>query len=159
MNLFNALAMVGLLGIGMVYGNDVTVDKAFVLSLPDTSKERSRSPRGENDPDTILNKYFGDSFQLHIYRWPHIKASVPLDQIPESWVHNKKWASVSGVSDGKTDSGIPYVSFNARIIRDNLPAFESVMTVLRSPEGEAYMFQMSGDRKAIDAIRNSIKNK
>lgn len=156
---FKTLAMVGLVGVGMAYGKDVAVEKAFVLSLPHTAKERSRSPQGENYPDTILAKYFGDSFQLHIYRWPNIKASVPLDQIPGQWIQNKKWASLCGISEGRTDAGIPYVTFNTRIVRDNRPSFDSVMTVLRSTTGEAYMFQMTGDTTVIDAIRKSIRYK
>lgn len=156
---FKTLAIFGFVGIGMVYGKDVAVEEAFVLSLPDSAKQGLRSPQGENYPDTILAKYFDDSFQLHMYRWPSIKGSVPLDQIPGQWIQNKKWVSVSGISEGKTDSGIPYVTFNARIVRDNRPAFDSVMTVLRSPTGEVYMFQMTGDTTAIDAIRKSIRYK
>ena len=65
----------------------------------------------------------------------------------------------SAISEGRTDSGIPYVTFRTRIVRDERRPFDSTMTVLRSPNGEAYMFQMTGDKKAIDAIRKSIKNK
>lgn len=159
MKIFKVLAMIGFVGVGMVCGKDIAVEDAFVLSLPDTAEERSRSPQGKNYPDTILDKYSGESFQLHTYRWPNIKGSIPLDQIPGRWIQNKKWASVSGMSEGKTASGIPFVVFNTRIVRTNRPPFDSVMTVLRSSTGEAYMFQMTGDTTVIDDIRKSTRYK
>jgi hypothetical protein len=140
-------------------GNDVAVADAFIVSLPDTAKKQTRSAQSAIIPDTILDKFSDDSFQLSIYRWPQVKADVPLKKIPEQWTQNKKWASVSAISEGRTNSGIPYVTFKTRIVRDERRPFDGIMTVLRSPTGAAYMFQMTGDTKAIDAIRNSIKNK
>lgn len=140
-------------------GKEFAVSDAFIISLLDTAKEQSRSPQSDDHPDTILPKYYGDSFQLSIYRWPNVTPSVPLKHIPEQWRKNKEWASVSGIAEGKTNSGIPYVTFNARIVRDERRPFDSVMTVLRSANGDAFMFQMTGDTKAIDAICKSIKNK
>ncbi|MFZ4776672.1 MAG: hypothetical protein ACOYM3_14975 [Terrimicrobiaceae bacterium] len=141
------------------FGKDVSIAHAFALSLPDTAKEDIRPRHPDVYPDTFLPKYDGDSFQLFMYRWPEVNASVPLAQIPEQWGKTKEWASVFGISEGKTDSGIPYVTFNTRMVRDERPPFDSVMTVLRSSTGEAYLFQMTGDTKAIDAIRKSIKIK
>ena len=138
---------------------DVVVADIFIISLPDTAKEQQRSAHLGNIPDTILQKYSDALFQLSMYRWPNIEAAVPLKQIPEQWTQNKKWALVSGISEGKTDSGIPYVTFNTRIIRDERRPFDCVMTVLRSSTGQAYMFQTIGETKTIDAIRKSIKNK
>lgn len=63
------------------------------------------------------------------------------------------------MSEGKTASGIPFVVFNTRIVRTNRPPFDSVMTVLRSSTGEAYMFQMTGDTTVIDDIRKSTRYK
>lgn len=140
-------------------GNDVVVTDTFIVSLPDTAKKQTRSAQSTGIPDTILDKFGDASFQLSIYRWPQVKADVPLKQVPEQWAQNKEWASVSDISEGKTDSGIPYVTFKTRIVRDERRPFDSTMTVLRSPTGAAYMFQMTGDTKAIDAIRKSIKNK
>jgi len=140
-------------------GNDVVVTDTFIVSLPDTAKKQTRSAQSTGIPDTILDKFGDASFQLSIYRWPQVKADVPLKQVPEQWAQNKEWASVSDISEGKTDSGIPYVTFKTRIVRDERRPFDSTMTVLRSPTGTAYMFQMTGDTKAIDAIRKSIKNK
>jgi len=94
-----------------------------------------------------------------MYRWPDVKASVPLKGIPEQWAKNKKWASVSSINEGRTDSDIPYVTFKTRIVEGDQRPFDSFMTVLRSATGSAYMLQMVGDTKAIDAIRKSIKNK
>ena len=140
-------------------GNDVAVADAFIVSLPDTAKKQTRSAQSARIPDTILDKFSDASFQLSIYRWPQAKADVPLKKIPEQWTQNKEWASVSAISEGRTDSGIPFVTFKTRIVRDERQPFDSIMTVLRSPTGAAYMFQMTGDMKAIDAIRKSIKNK
>ena len=140
-------------------GKDVAVGDAFTVSLPDTAKEQTRSQHSYGFPDTVLPKYHDDSFQLFMYRWPEVKASALLNQIPEQWAKGKAWASISAITEGKTESGIPYVTFNTRMVRDERPPFDSVMTVLRSSTGEAYMFQMTGDKKAIDAIRKSIKNK
>ena len=140
-------------------GNDVVVTDTFIVSLPDTAKKQTRSAQSTGIPDTILDKFGDASFQLSIYRWPQVKADVPLKQVPEQWAQNKEWASVSDISEGKTDSGIPYVTFKTRIVRDERRPFDSTMTVLRSPTGTAYMFQLTGDTKAIDAIRKSIKNK
>jgi hypothetical protein len=140
-------------------GKDVAVADTFIISLPDTAKEQSRSQQSDNVPDTILRKYSAASFQLSTYRWPNVKPDVPLNQIPEQWKNNKEWASVSSISEGKTDSGILYVTFRTRIVRDGRPPFDSEMTVLRASTGEAFMFQMTGDAKAIDAIRKSIRNK
>jgi len=139
-------------------GNDVVVTDTFIVSLPDTAKKQTRSAQSTGIPDTILDKFGDASFQLSIYRWPQVKADVPLKQVPEQWAQNKEWASVSDISEGKTDSGIPYVTFKTRIVRDERRPFDSTMTVLRSPTGTAYMFQLTGDTKAIDAIRKSIKN-
>lgn len=155
--LFLALALLGL--IHPSSGKDVAVEDAFIVSLPDTAKKQTRSVQSTSIPDTILDKFGDASFQLSIYRWPHVKADVSLNKIPEQWTQNKEWASVSAISEGRTDSGIPYVTFRTRIVRDERRPFDSTMTVLRSPNGEAYMFQMTGDKKAIDAIRKSIKNK
>lgn len=140
-------------------GYDVDLADAFIVSLPDTAKKQSRSAQSASIPDTILDKFSDASFKLSIYGWPQAKADVPLKKIPEQWTQNKEWASVSAISEGRTDSGIPYVTFKTRIVRDERQPFDSVMTVLRSPTGAAYMFQMTGDTKAIDAIRKSIKNK
>ena len=140
-------------------GNDVAVADAFVVSLPDTVKKQARSAQSASIPDTILDKFSDASFQLSIHRWPQVKADVPLKQVPEQWAQNKEWASVSDISEGKTASGIPYVTFKTRIVRDERRPFDSEMTVLRSPAGKAYMFQMNGETKAINAIRKSIKNK
>ena len=140
-------------------GKEVAVGDAFTISLPDTAKEQTRSLHSYGLPDTILPKYHDDSFQLYMYRWPSVKPSVPLNQIPEQWAKNKEWASVSAITEGKTDTGIPYVTFKTRIVKDQRRPFDSDMTVLRSSSGEAYMFQMTGDRKTISAIRNTIKNK
>ena len=140
-------------------GNDVAVADAFIVSLPDTAKKQARSTQSASLPDTILDKFSDASFQLSIYRWPQVKADVPLKQVPEQWAQNKEWVSVSHISQGKTDSGIPYVTFNTRMVRGERPPFDSVMIVLRSSTGEAYMFQMTCETKTIDAIRRSIKNK
>ena len=140
-------------------GNDVAVADAFIVSLPDTAKKQARSAQSESIPDTILDKFSDASFQLSIYRWPQVKADVPLKKVPEQWKQNKEWASVSAISKGMTDSGIPYVTFKTRIVRDEHRPFDSIMTVLRSLSGGAYMFQLTGDTKAIYAIRKSIKNK
>ena len=140
------------------FGKDVTVGDAFIISLPDTAKEQTQSQHSYGFPDTILPKYHDDSFQLFMYRWPAMKA-YPLNRIPQQWATNKEWASISAITEGTTDSGIPYVTFTTRIAEDNRRPFDSVMTVLRSSTEEAYMFQMTGDKKAIDAIRKSIKNK
>jgi len=140
-------------------GEDVAVADAFIISLPDTAKEQSRSQQSDNVPDTILRKYSDASFQFSMYRWPNVKVDVPLKQIPKQWKKNKEWASVSDISEGKTNSGIPFVTFNTRIVRDSRPPFDSVMTVVRAPTGEAFMFQLTGDAKAIHAIRKSIRNK
>ena len=159
MNLFKTLAMVGVVSVGMAYGREVSVDNAFTVSIPDTSVERTRSNDTQNLPDTILSKYYNNAFQLSMYRWSAIKASVPMDQVPYQWIKHKKWASVSEVSEGKTDSGIPYVSFKTRITQDSRPHYDSVMTVVRSDKGEAYMFQMTGAPKTLEAIRKSIRFK
>ena len=140
-------------------GKDIDVADTFIISLTDTAKKQSRSAQSASIPDTILDKFSDASFQLSIYRWPQVKADVPLKQVPEQWAQNKEWVSVSHISQGKTDSGIPYVTFNTRMVRGERPPFDSVMTVLRSSTGEAYMFQMTGETKTIDAIRRSIKNK
>lgn len=139
------------------FGKDVAVADAFILALPDTAKEQNRPRQDADYPDTILEKYHGTSFQLNMYRWPNVNASVPLKLIPEQWAKNKEWASVSEIVEGLTDSGIPYVTFNTRMVRDERPPFDSMMTVLRSSTGEAFMFQMTGDTKTIDAIRKSIR--
>lgn len=154
---FKTLAMVWLIGIGVVCGKDVSVEDAFAISLPDSAKQKIRSPKSDNLPDTVLDKYSGNSFQLQMYRWPNISTSEPIDQIPQRWIKDKKWASVSEISVGETASGIPYVTFNAQINRDNLPPSKSVMTVLRSSKGVAYMFQMNGDPGTIATIRQSIR--
>jgi len=159
MNFFKTLAMVGLVGVGMAYGRDVSVDDAFRITLPDSSIERTRVTNSEKLPNTILAKYHNDAFNLSMYRWSTINASVPLDQIPYQWKKNKEWASVSNVSEGKTDSGIPYVTFNTRITQGARPHYDSVMTVVRSEKGDAYMFQMTGDPKILEAIRQSIRFK
>lgn len=156
---FKTLAMVGLVGIGMVYGKEIAVEDAFTFSLPDTAKERARPTGDEKCPDTILSKYYCDDFQLGIYRWPSIKASVPIGRIPHEWIKNKEWASVSGVSEGRTALGTPYVTFNTRITRTGRPPYDSVMTVLRSKKGEAYMFQMTGNPKTMAAVQRSIRFK
>ncbi len=140
-------------------GNDVVVADGFIVSLPDTAKKKVQSVQSASIPDTILDKFSDASFQLSIYRWPQVKAVVPLKKVPEQWKQNKEWVSVSAISEGRTDSGIPYVTFKTRIVRDERRPFDSIMTVLRSPTGGAYMFQLTGDTKAIDAIRKSIKNK
>ena len=141
------------------FGKDVAVGDAFTISLPDTVKEQTRSQHSYGFPDTILPKYHDDSFQLFMYRWPDVKPTVPLNQIPELWAKNKEWASVSDITEGKTDAGILYVTFKTRIVEDQRRPFDSVMTVLRSSSGEAYMFQMTGDGGTIDAIRDTIKHK
>jgi hypothetical protein len=148
-----------LLGVGLASAKDVSVEDAFTISLPDTAKERTRPTDNNRYPDTILSKYYGDAFQLSMYRWPSIKASVPLNLIPYEWIKNKEWASVSGVSEGKTDSGVPYVTFSTRITLRSRPPYDSAMTVLRSAKGVAYMFQMNGDSKTLEAIRQSIRIK
>jgi len=138
---------------------DVVLAGIFVVSLPDTAKEQHKNLRPDSHPDKDLPRYSDASFQLSVFRWPNIKPCLPLKQIPEEWTKNKEWASVSNISEAKTDSGIPYVTFNTRIIRDNRPPFDSVMTVLRAPNGEALMFQMTGEVKSINAILKSIRNK
>lgn len=141
------------------YGKDVTVGEAFTISVPDYAEEETRSDHSYSFPDTILQKYKGDTFQLQTYRWPSVKADTPLQQIPEQWKQGKEWALISGIVEGSTASGIPYVTFKARIVRDGRDPFDSIMTVLRSSTGEAFMFQMNGNAKTIDAIRKSIRNK
>jgi hypothetical protein len=141
------------------YGKDVTVGEAFKISVPDSTEEQTRSDHSYGFPDTILQKYKGDSFQLHIYRWPNVKADSPLKQVPEQWKQGKKRALISDIVEGNTASGIPYVTFKARIDREARDPFDSIMTVLRSSNGDAFMFQMTGDLKAIDAIRQSIRIK
>jgi len=138
-------------------GSDVAIGDAFIVSLPDTAKKQTRSAQPTSIPDTILDKFSDASFQLSIYRWPQVNADVPLKQVPEQWTQNKEWASASDISEGRTDSGIPYVTFKTRIVRDERRPYDSEMTVLRSSTGEAYMFQMTGDTKTIDAVRKSIK--
>ena len=159
MNFFKTLALVGLVGVGVAYGRDVSVEDAFKITLPDSSIERTRVTNSEKLPNTILAKYHNDAFNLSMYRWSTINASVPLDQIPYQWKKNKEWASVSNVSEGKTDSGIPYVTFNTRITQGARPHYDSVMTVVRSEKGDAYMFQMTGDPKTLEEIRKSIRFK
>ena len=149
------IAFLGLIRVSS--GKDIDVADAFIISLPDTAKEQIRPLHPGEYPGAVLPKYHGDSFQLFIYRWREVKSSVPLKLIPEQWVKNKEWASVTGISEETTDSGIPYVTFNTRMVRDEGHSFDSVMTVLRSSSGEAFMFQMTGDEKAINAIRKSIK--
>ena len=138
---------------------DIDVADAFIISLPDTAKEQSRPLHPGEYPGAVLPKYHGDSFQLFMYRWREVKATVPLKLIPEQWAKNKEWASVTSISEETTDSGIPYVTFNTRMVRDEGHPFDSMMTVLRSSTGEVFMFQMTGETKTIDAIRRSIKNK
>lgn len=94
-----------------------------------------------------------------MYRWSNVKPDLPLGQVPRQWAQGKDWVSVSDVSEGKTDAGIPYVTFKTRIVRDERRPFDSVMTVLRSSTGEAYMFQMTGDTQTINTVLKSIKNK
>jgi hypothetical protein len=158
MNFKKGLLLI-LAGVGIANGKDVFVENAFRISLPDTAIERKRPTDNESYPDTILSKYYGDAFQLSMYRWPTIKASVPLMEIPNEWIKNKSWASVSGVSEGKTDSGVPYVTFNTRITFNHRPHYDSMMTVLRSAKGTAYMFQMNGAPKILEAVRQSIRIK
>lgn len=159
MNIFKTLSMVGLVGVGMAYGRDVSVEDAFKITLPDSSIERTRATNSEKLPNTILAKYYNDAFNLSMYRWSTINAYVPLDQIPYQWIKNKEWASVSNVSEGKTDSGIPYVTFNTRITQGSRPHYDSVMTVVRSEKGDGYMFQMTGDPKILEILRKSIRFK
>lgn len=156
---FKTLAIAGLVSVGMVYGKDIAVEDAFTFSLPDTAKERARPTGDTRYPDTVLSKYYCDDFQLSIYRWPSIEASVPIRQIPHEWIKNKEWASVSDVSEGRTDSGIPYVIFNTCITRTGRPPYDSVMAVLRSKKGEAYMFQMTGNPNIMEALQRSIRFK
>jgi len=156
-NLLLVLALLSL--IHSSSGNEVAVADAFIVSLPDTATKQARPAQSASIPDTILDKFSDASFELSIYRWPQVKADVPLKQVPEQWAQNKEWASVSDISEGKTKSGIPYVTFKTRIVRDERRPFDSTMTVLRSQAGKAYMFQMTGKTTAIDAIRKSIKNK
>jgi len=111
--------------------------------------------------DLFLNHNFRsylDSFWLGIYRWPNVKADSPPNQIPEQWKQGKEWALISEIVEGSTASGIPYVTFKARMVRDGREPFDSIMTVLRSSSGAAFMFQMTGDAETIDAIRKSIRN-
>jgi hypothetical protein len=145
--------------INLSSGNDVAIGDAFFVSLPESARKQTQSAQSASIPDTILEKFSDASFQLSIYRWPKVKADVALKQIPEQWTQNKEWASASDISEGKTDSGIPYVTFKARILREGRQPFDSVMTVLRSSTGEAYMFQMTGDTKTVDLVRKSIKRK
>lgn len=141
------------------FGKDVAVADAFLVSLPGTAKEQARSSQSGNVPDSILPRYSDASFQLSMYRWSNVKPDLPLGQVPRQWAQGKDWVSVSDVSEGKTDAGIPYVTFKTRIVRDERRPFDSVMTVLRSSTGEAYMFQMTGDTQTINTVLKSIKNK
>lgn len=136
---------------------EFAIDDAFIVSLPADGKERALSDQAENAPDSIRQKFRSDSFHLSIYRWSDIEPHTPLKQIPKQWARSKEWATVSAISEGKTDSGIPYVRFNTRIIQDNRRPFDSVMTVLRSSTDQAFMFQMWGDPKTVDATLNSIR--
>jgi hypothetical protein len=140
------------------YGKDITVGEAFTVSVPDSAVEQPRSDHSYGVRDTILQKYKGDSFWLGIYRWPNVKADSPPNQIPEQWKQGKEWALISEIVEGSTASGIPYVTFKARMVRDGREPFNSIMTVLRSSSGAAFMFQMTGDAETIDAIRKSIRN-
>jgi hypothetical protein len=137
---------------------DITVADAFIISLPDSAKERTHPQHG-SFPDSILAKYYDASFQLFMYRWRNVNPSVPLNQIPKQWAKTKDWASISHVELGKSDSGIPYVKFNARMTRNERGPFDSVMTVFRSATDETFLLQMIGDTKSADAIRKSIQNK
>ncbi len=141
------------------YGKDAAVGDVFLVSLPGSTKEHVPPERLHGSSGAVLQKYGGASFQLHIYRWRNVRADGPLGEIPEQWSHDKDWASVSDVSERQTDSGIPYVMFKTRIAREGRPPFESVMAVFRSPHGEAFMFQFTGDKAVIDAICNSVRTK
>lgn len=136
---------------------EFAIDEAFIVSLPPDVKERPLSERPDNAPDSIRQKFRTDSFHLSIYRWSDIKPHTPLKQIPKQWAQSREWATISAISEGKTDSGIPYIRFHTRINQDNRRPFDSVMTVLRSSTGKAFMFQMWGDPKVINATIQSIR--
>lgn len=136
---------------------ETVVAGAFGISLPGLEKEKINDPL----PGGIFRPehYYGDSFQLHIYQWPETKPAVPLKEIPALWAAGKAWTSVSHISVSKTDSGVPCVTFDARILKEGRPPFDSVMTVLRSPEGVTFLFQMTGTPETLHAIRQSIRYK
>ena len=130
---------------------------AFTICIPDTVKEQAK--RAPTDPMFDLPRYRSEDFEISVYRWPNVKASQSLRSVPKEWSKTKNWATVSNISEAKTKTGVPYVTFQTRMIRYNCPPFDSTMAVIRAASGKAYMFQMTGDQKVINDVCKSIQRK
>lgn len=134
----------------------LSYDAGFSLTVPDTAQ--IDADRSKGDVNIIFPRVEGPDFSLRIYRWTNVPPGQPLAEAPAAWAGNKDWVTISGVTESRSDQGVPYVTFRTRMTREDHAPFDSVMTLIRSGNGDAYMIQIFGPSlDAAPAILRSIR--
>lgn len=134
----------------------LSYEAGFSITVPDTAK--IDDDRTKANATVFYPRVEGPDFSLRIYHWSNVKPGQPLSEAPAAWAANKDWVAISDLTEGRSDHGVPYVSFRTRMTSQDRAPFDSVMTLVRTATGDAYMIQIFGPSlDAAPAIQRSIR--
>jgi hypothetical protein len=140
------------------YAEDYTIEDSFVISLPESSTVRERTPRVPSDIG--YPKVWGRSFSFQTYWWTWVKPEEDLMTVPAHWDEQRgDFNRVTKVAPFAALSGLEGVLFHTVITNNDRPDFHSEMLLLRDQKNHAMMFQMTGAPDLVEDAFKSIRYK
>jgi len=140
------------------YAEDYTIEDSFVISLPDSSIAKERTPGVPSDIG--YPKVTGRRFSFQTYWWTWVKPKEDLMKVPAQWDERRgDFNRVTKVAPFTNSSGLKGVLFHTVINTKDRPDFHSEMLLLRNQKNQAMMFQMTGAPDLVEDAFKSIRYK